>query len=294
MKGNSKSIDGALERHPHPSYPPPHPNLYIYLFKGVLGEKEEALLGPEFIGNWVEEGSSFLFFSRPPSRVIADLLHVRPDLELEDRFHFTYEDWQGGGLEPLVIGPFLIVPPWHKGEIQGDLIPILLDPGVVFGNCLHPTTSACLKAIALASEGTPLKRVLDLGTGTGVLALAAAHMGAHEVLAVDLNPLCVKTARRNVRLNHLEQTVRVLHGKAEDASDNTADVIVANIHYEVITELLNTGMFCNAGTIIISGLLRSQYSDIKDRMEHAGFLPTREWDHEMTWFTVLAVREPST
>jgi ribosomal protein L11 methyltransferase len=119
---------------------PPYEDLYIYLIKGLLRQDDEALLGNDFLGNWVEEGSSFLFFSRPSRSRITRLLAARPDLELDDEFHFAYEEWQGGGLDPLAIEPFLIVPPWLERGPQQGLITILLDPGVVFGNCHHPTT----------------------------------------------------------------------------------------------------------------------------------------------------------
>ncbi len=280
MKSGSKS-----------TYAPPCQDLYIYLIKGVPDETKETLLGPAFMGNWVEEGSSFLFFSRPAPREVSDLLDACPDLEMEDHFHFSYEDWQGGGLAPLVLEPFLIVPPWFEGNLEKGLIPLVLDPGVVFGNCLHPTTRACMRAISRVMGKTPFNRVLDLGTGTGILALAAARLGAREVLAVDLNPLCVKTAANNVKLNQLEQTIQAIQARAEEVIDPTADLIVANIHYDVIKEILEKGAFRKTATLLISGLLRSQCSDIKTRLERAHVYPLYTWDHDLTWFTVLAARD---
>jgi ribosomal protein L11 methyltransferase len=269
----------------------PYEALYIYLIKGLLREDDEALLGNDFLGNWVEEGSSFLFFSRPSRHRITRLLTARPYLELDSEYHFSYEAWQGGGPDPLRIEPFLIVPPWLKNDRQEGEIRILLDPGVVFGNGRHPTTQACLKAVSLVARKTPPGRVLDLGTGTGILALAAARLGAREVLAVDLNPLCVKTAVKNVELNRLKGTVHVMEARAEDVADDPADLIVANIHYAVIQQLLERGAFRNSGNLIISGLMRSQYREIRNRLDHCGFHPLREWDHDMTWYTVLASRE---
>jgi len=271
-------------------YPPPCKDLYIYLVKGVLRDDDEALLGSGFLGNWVEAESSFLFFSKPSRGRITRLLAARPVLELDDEFHFAYEEWQGGGLDPLTIAPFLIVPPWLERGPQQGLMTILLDPGVVFGNCHHPTTQACLKALSLVARKTPLGRVLDLGTGTGILALAAASLGASEVLAVDLNPLCVKTAARNVELNGFTGIVRVLKARAEDVAAEPANLIVANIHYEVIKGLLKKNAFCETANLIISGLMRSQYGDITVRLKEFGFHLIREWDHDMTWYTVLAGR----
>jgi ribosomal protein L11 methyltransferase len=147
----------------------PYRELYVYLVSGVVEKNDEARMGAQFLGNWVEEGSSFLFFSRPANEHIKDLLTERPDLEILDEYHFTYEQWQGGGLDVLRIDDFVIVPPWLKSEDREEGIEILLDPGVVFGNGLHPTTRDCLRAIGLTNRQRPLKKVLDLGTGTGVL-----------------------------------------------------------------------------------------------------------------------------
>jgi len=87
-------------------------NLYIYLVSGTLTESDETALGGTFIGNWVEDNSAFLFFSAPAEKQVAGLLNNRRELRLDDSYHFTYEDWQGGGLETLRIGPFLVMPPW--------------------------------------------------------------------------------------------------------------------------------------------------------------------------------------
>jgi ribosomal protein L11 methyltransferase len=265
-------------------------DLFIYLIQGVFRGEDEALLGNDFIGNWVEEGSSFLFFSRPSRGRITGMLADQPGIELVDEFHFAYEEWQGGGLDPITIDPFLIVPPWVESDPEEGELKILLDPGVVFGNCHHPTTQACLKALSLVARTAPLRRVLDMGTGTGILALAAACLGAREVVAVDLNPLCVKTAARNVELNGLTGIIRVLKARAEDVADEPADLIVANIHYEVIKGLLEKNAFRETANLIISGLMRSQYGDIAVRLKDFGFHLVREWDHDMIWYTVLAGR----
>jgi ribosomal protein L11 methyltransferase len=281
----------AIMKHPQPTtFSRPCEDLYIYLIKGVIGEDDEDLLGHHFLGTWIEEASSFLFFSRPSRGCVDGLLAARLDIQLEDEFHFAYEEWQGGGLEPIRIDPFLIVPPWLDTAPRPDRTTILLDPGVVFGNCHHPTTQACLKALSLAAQVNPLRRVFDLGTGTGILALAAARLGASEVVAVDLNPLCVKTAARNVELNGLTGIIRVLKARAEDVADEPADLIVANIHYEVIKGLLEKNAFRETANLIISGLMRSQYGDIAVRLKDVGFHLVREWDHDMIWYTVLAGR----
>ena len=269
----------------------PCDDLYIYLFEGVVPAEYECNLGQAFIGNWVEDSSSFLFFGRSADREVKRLIKRFPQLELIEVHHFTYDQWQGGGLETLKVGKFVVVPPWKQADADEASILIVLDPGVVFGNGLHPTTRDCLKAISHAYCQRPFQRVLDLGTGTGVLALAAALLGAEGVLAVDINPLCVKTAIHNVGLNSLYDIIRTVKGTAEDFVDEPSDLVVANIHHEVIERLLDRGGFRDAERFIISGLMRSQFRDVKTRLEKNRFRILREWDHDMTWFTLLAIKE---
>lgn len=270
----------------------PYDKLYIYLLDGTLSGSDETKLGNDLVGNWVEERSSFLFFSKPADELIAGLLKGRPDLRFEDQYFFTYEDWQGGGLEILKIGPFVVVPPWlDEPEIEKPF-KILLDPGVVFGNCLHPTTKTCLEALAMLARQDELGRVLDLGTGTGILALAAALLGAKSVLAVDLNPLCVKTADRNIKLNGLQSRVRAFQGKAEDFSKEPSDLVIANIHHQVVTDFLNRRARHSPEKLIISGQMRSETRDLKMQLDRLGYGFVKEWDHDMTWFTVLTQKTP--
>jgi len=267
-------------------------DLYIYLVSGTLTESDETALGGTFMGNWVEGNSAFLFFQTPAERQVARLMKIRRELSLEDRFHFTYEDWQGGGLDTLKIGPFLITPPWVENSAAEGFIKTLLDPGVVFGNCLHPTTRTCLEALSIVAKQSCMGRVLDLGTGTGILAIAAALLGGNEALAVDFNPLCVKTAAGNIELNGLTDRVKAVQGKAEDFADEKADLLVANIQHEVIRDFLKKHTPARPQTLIISGQMRSQSRDLKMQLEHLGYDTLREWDHDMTWFTILAEKDP--
>jgi len=266
----------------------PYHMLHVYLLNGRIREEEEAGLGDGFLGNWVEGDCSFLFFGSPARDELSGILASRPDLKLEDEYRLTYDQWQGGGLQPVRIDPFLIVPPWVNCDPVEGLTTILLDPGVVFGNCLHPTTRDCLKALAWCAGERPFRRVLDMGTGTGVLALAAARLGAESVLALDLNPLCVKTASRNVSLNGLEGIVEVKEGRAEDFANDPADLVIANIHADVIRALLGMEAFQGRDRLILSGLMRSQAREIRTELVKAGYEIVREWDDEMTWFTFVA------
>jgi ribosomal protein L11 methyltransferase len=271
---------------------PPYKDLYVYLVDGPVPSRYERGLGADFIGNWVEGGQSFLFFCGPGRNRIEWLLGEVGGLALMDEFRFTYDEWQGGGLAPTKIGPFLIHPPWLGADPGPDDVAIVLDPGVVFGNGLHPTTRDCLLALSHVFERrSGIDRVIDLGTGTGILAIGSAKLGAKRVAAVDLNPLCVKTALRNVHLNGLERKVCVYEGKAEEHILGEVDLILANLHFGLVETLLRMGGFQSAKRVIISGLLRTQWRDVRHILKRNGHEIEREWDHEMTWFTILAIRE---
>jgi ribosomal protein L11 methyltransferase len=269
----------------------PYKDLYIYMIEGHISEKNEAVLGDAFLGNWVEENTAFLFFSEPSTDIVKEFLENREGLAYLDEYQLSYEQWQGGVLEPIRKEHFLIAPPWVEVEPKTGDIKIITDPGVVFGTGLHPTTKDCLKAmVTLREEQIPMEKVLDLGTGTGVLALAAGFLGAGKVTAVDLNPLAVKTTKRNVLLNNLEGVIKVFQGQAQDFVNQPADLVIANIHHQVIQDLFETDGFRQNRRFIISGLMRSQVRDVKVQAQKYGLEVVREWDHEMTWYTLLLMR----
>jgi ribosomal protein L11 methyltransferase len=266
----------------------PYDQLYIYFLNGTVDPAVEPSLGDDFIGNWVEGETSFLFFTASADADVSRLLEMRPGLKVIDRYQMAYEQWQGGASYPLHVGEFVITPPWLRDGAKGRGKPIILDPGVVFGNGLHPTTQDCLHALSFLWKGFRFSRVADLGTGTGVLAVACGLLGAERVLAVDLNPLCAGTALRNADLNRLNRVIEVVEGNALDVSFENVDLAIGNIHYDVLNELLDKSDFRRVPWIIISGLMRSQVRQTKEKLKTYEIPVMREWDHEMTWYTMLA------
>jgi ribosomal protein L11 methyltransferase len=262
-------------------------HLYIYLIKGLVHPSEETAFGEFFLGNWVEEDTCFLFFREPSEAIVSDLLERHSDLRLLENYHFSYEEWQGAFSEPLRIDRFLIVPPWVDAVEGPGETKILLDPGLVFGTGLHASTRDSLKALSYVHSAFPVKKVVDLGTGTGVLALASALLGAQQVLAVDLNPLCVKTAERNAQLNHLESRIEVKEGRAEDFAELQADLVLANIHWDVLKTLVAKEGFRRNPWIVLSGLMRSHARDLESDLARYGLRTLKAWEDEATWYTML-------
>jgi len=229
----------------------------------------------------------FCFFSEPSDALVSNLMERHSTLQLLENYRFSYEEWQGAFSEPLRIDRFLIVPPWLDATEGPAETKILLDPGLVFGTGLHASTRDSLKALSYVHLCFPVKKVVDMGTGTGVLALASALLGAQQVLAVDLNPLCVNTARKNVQLNGLEARIEVKEGRAEDYAEAPADLILANIHWDVLKSLLAKEGFRKSRWIVLSGLMRSHARDLESDLARYGLRIVKTWEDEATWYTML-------
>ncbi|MBE0584323.1 MAG: 50S ribosomal protein L11 methyltransferase, partial [Desulfofustis sp.] len=226
--------------------------LSIYCLRGQVPDGH--CFPPGFLGNWQEEDHSFLFFLEPQPDFIASLLREVGDAELVDHYRLTYQQWQGGSLAPLKIGRFLISPPWITASAGPGEYGLILDPGVVFGNGTHPTTCACLTAIEIACAAGSVRRLLDCGTGTGLLALAAVKLGCHQVVAVDYNLLAARTAWRNVLLNGFQDRMVVVNGRAETFCALPFDLLVANIGYPVVRDVISADAFLRQKWFVLSGL----------------------------------------
>lgn len=264
----------------------PLPKLFIYYLAGhpeMSGMDDSA----HFIGCWPEDDFSFLFFSRPAPAEIDRLLAQQPALKLLDEYRFTLAEWHGGVLEPFTVGSFRVSPPWCDPPRECTAKHhLLLDPGVVFGAGNHPTTQSCLTALELAMHDSGgAQKVLDLGTGTGLLALAAAQLGARRVLAVDFNLLAVRTAHRNIALNGLQQRILAVQGRAEDFVDGLSDLLIANIHFDVLQRLIQTSAFYRKKRFILSGLMRSEARKTADLLSRAPATILHEWTPDGIWHT---------
>jgi ribosomal protein L11 methyltransferase len=265
----------------------PISDLYVYYCSGRItpGANPTSV---NFIGNWEEDGFSFLFYSQPARQAVEELLTRQPQLTLLDEYHMSYADWLGEKPGITRIGSFTICPPWEKPP-TGDGRLIVLDPGVVFGTGNHPTTRDCLAALETIYKLETPQTVLDLGTGTGLLALAAGRLGGRRILAVDNNFLAARTAGRNVRLNRMEDAILAIQGRAEDVVQRPVDLLVANIHYDVLQRLISAENLLDKTWFVLSGLLRSQARDAERRLAQLPVKLLRRWECEGTWYTLMGV-----
>jgi ribosomal protein L11 methyltransferase len=187
------------------------------------------------------------------------------------------------------IGRSIVVKPsWVHYALKGTETVIEIDPGMAFGTGQHPTTAMCLRALEELLR--PGMRVLDLGCGSGILAIAAARMGASRVLALDIDPLAVKAATENVAANRLGALVEVREGTliAEVAAD-PFDVVVANISGLTLERLAPAlaRSLAAGGTLIASGFLEDAVAGLSAAFATAGLAIERVQDDGI-WRAIIA------
>ena len=170
------------------------------------------------------------------------------------------------------VDDILIIPSWEEVKPEdNDKMVIHIDPGTAFGTGMHETTQLCIRQIRKYT--TPETTILDVGCGSGILGLAAAKLGAADVLAIDLDELAVKVAAENTEKNGLSSVVRVAHGDLLEKREEKADVIVANIIADVICYLCGPVKkhLLEGGTFICSGIIREREEDVQRALAAAGY-----------------------
>lgn len=258
--------------------------LYIYYLEGV--PRPPLKLGADFIGNWQETESAFLFFNKPAQKIVDRLVHNQPHLVLMDHYKMTYAEWQGVSVDGFTVGEIYIRPPWIPSHNNAK-VEIILDPGVVFGNGNHTTTQDCLTALQQVWKKWWPQEVLDLGCGTGILALAAACLGADRVLAVDLNRMAVDMTHQNIMHNKLGRQILAVQGRAETMLSRPTDLLIANIHFAVMQQLIRQPAFQQHRHLILSGLLRSELKAVENELATQKIDLLQHWSNDGIWHTIL-------
>lgn len=266
----------------------PYDQLYIYYLSGCA-RTDGALMGKNFIGNWVEDGFSFLFFSSSSDDRVERILGCQPELSLLDRYTMSYHEWLGEKPEPFHIGRFTVSPPWDPADRlflpNFGAYHILLDPGVVFGTGTHPTTRDCLELMEQAVKKQSVDRVLDLGCGTGLLSLAAGKLRCKKILAVDFNGLAVETTLKNIRLNGFDDRILAVQGLAEEMVAVKADLLIANIHFDIMEKILLSPGFLDKPQFILSGLLKTQALVVEDMLSRLPVTVLDKRSEQGVWYT---------
>lgn len=186
---------------------------------------------------------------------------------------------------------FTIVPTWEDYErVNTDELIIELDPGMAFGTGTHPTTVMCLQALEKTVQTD--SSVIDVGTGSGVLSIGAAKLGASKIHALDLDEVAVRSAIENIALNKVDHIVRVTHGNLLDNVDEQADIVVANILAEIIMTFTDDAFTIvkEGGLFITSGIIATKKDDVRESLQDAGF-EIEEVMMMEDWVTIIS-RKP--
>lgn len=184
------------------------------------------------------------------------------------------EDWANNWKQyykPTKIGERIVVKPiWEEYEPCGDELVLELDPGMAFGTGTHETTRMCIQALDryVKEDST----VFDVGCGSGILAIAAAKLGAKKAVGVDLDPVAVESAKENVGFNNLDN-IEILYGNLVEVIEGKADIVVANIIAEVICILTEDvkRVLKEDGYFITSGIIHDRVDMVTNKLEETGF-----------------------
>lgn len=178
---------------------------------------------------------------------------------------------------------FVIKPSWREYTAQPHEIVLELDPGMAFGTGLHPTTQMCLAALEKYAQ--PEMHLLDLGTGSGILAIGAAKLGVKSIVAIDNDPVAVQAAIDNVQRNRVEAQVRAAVGSLAEAATQRYDLIVVNILARVIIAMCEEGLgqvVRSGGLAIFAGLIDTQEYGVREALQTQGLsvidrLQDKDW-----------------
>lgn len=269
---------------------PPPEKLYIYEIEGRVQPPPE-LAGSDFLGCWREADFSYLFFGSPKESQVKAWLTATGAGRYSSETQLKYSEWEDGKpLEPVSMAGFHLCPTWEEPRPAPGEIVIRMEPGLAFGSGYHPTTRTCLMQLRRVYEADAPRRVLDLGTGTGILTLASLALGAEQVVAVEYNDLAVRSAARNLKHNQRQREVLLIEGDARHFAYPPAQLALANIHLDVLLDLLDIPEFLEKKWYIFSGILGTQMEEFTARLSASPLNMLDTWSDNL-WFTVLAHRD---
>ena len=205
------------------------------------------------------------------------------------------EDWAEAWKDYFQIekvGRVVVRPAWREYQPLPNEVVVSLDPGAAFGTGQHPTTRMCLAVLQSLIE--PGCRVLDVGTGSGILSIAALGLGAKECVAVDIEAQAVASARANAALNGLEEHIQVIEGSLQEAAEGGPyDLVLANISAATIRALAPglKAALTPGGVLVAGGIIEGREAECRLAIRRAGFI-IRSVMTEGEWRTLVAEAQP--
>ncbi|MGN0754010.1 MAG: 50S ribosomal protein L11 methyltransferase [Aristaeellaceae bacterium] len=194
--------------------------------------------------------------------------------------------------KPFRAGQRLVVKPtWEHYDAQENDLVMEIDPGMAFGSGTHETTGMCLALLEDVMLRQPVKSVIDVGTGSGILAIGSAMLGAKDVLAIDIDPTAVKVARENVAHNGLQHVIRAVEGNLLESTDGVCEVCVANIIADVICMFAKPLIphIVPGGLFICSGIIKEREQDVVNALNEANYT-ILEIRRKGEWVAILSRR----
>jgi ribosomal protein L11 methyltransferase len=197
------------------------------------------------------------------------------------------EAWKRG-LAPLAIGRAFVRPTWIAVPTPPGMVEIVLDPGMAFGTGTHATTSLCLAALSDLLAERPGTSVLDVGTGSGLLAIAACKLGAGRVVATDNDPIALRVAAENAAQNGVRLR---LDGGGVAEQPGPFELVLANILANTLVELAPAiaAQLAPGGVVLLSGILTPQESEVRGAYRAAGLAPLPGGDRRQDEWSLLAL-----
>ena len=173
----------------------------------------------------------------------------------------------------------VVTPSWEEYTPSGDDVQMRLDPGMAFGTGTHDTTRLCLEL--LEEVVTPETRILDVGTGSGILSVGGVLLGAPSALGVDIDPVAVKVANENAEINEVNGKTEFVCGDLTDKVHGKFEIVTANIVADVIIRLLSTvkNYLLKGGVLIVSGIIDTRADEVENACHEAGFVTEKRLEH---------------
>lgn len=233
------------------------------------------LLDLDFYGFEQLDGELIAYVEKPRfndsnREMIEEMMLLHPGCSFREDSEIEEQNWNENWertIQPRQIGTFFVKPTWSEQQPDEGSILLEIDPKMAFGTSYHATTRLVLLQLsAIQFEG---KSVLDAGTGTGILAIGAAKLGAHQATGFDIDPWSQKNALENIYINGVQERVDIRFGSTETIREEEIfDVVIANINRNVILDKLDflIGRTEKKGDILLTGLLHSDEETIRNAL----------------------------